>query len=129
MEKTLINKKLILNFLNVSTYKGLINQDIKEIEKKIDKNISVLGFAREDIKYEDVKKLKADELKSLIENHNKDLNKILISIENNINEYKDVLKERYLEFGAILHEIENDFINDWNLAPDLCNHLGATFAP
>ena len=129
MEKTLINKKLILNFLNVSTYKGLINQDIREIEKKIDKNISVLGFAREDIKYEDVKKLKADELKSLIENHNKDLNKILISIENNINEYKDVLKERYLEFGAILHEIENDFINDWNLAPDLCNHLGATFAP
>ena len=129
MEKTLINKKLILNFLNVSTYKGLINQDIKEIEKKIDKNISVLGFAREDIKYEDVKKLKADELKSLIENHNKDLNKILISIENNINEYKDVLKERYLEFGAILHEIENDFINDWNLATDLCNHPGATFAP
>lgn len=67
MEKTLINKKLILNFLNVSTYKGLINQDIREIEKKI---------------------------------------------ENNINEYKDALKERYLEFGAILHEIENDFIND-----------------
>lgn len=33
MEKTLINKKLILNFLNVSTYKGLINQDIREIEK------------------------------------------------------------------------------------------------
>lgn len=129
MEKTLINKKLILNFLNVSTYKGLINQDIREIEKKIDKNISVLGFAREDIKYEDIKKLKADELKSLIENHNKDLNKISISIENNINEYKDALKERYLEFGAILHEIENDFINDWNLATDLCNHLGATFAP
>lgn len=112
MEKTLINKKLILNFLNVSTYKGLINQDIREIEKKIDKNISVLGFTREDIKYEDIKKLKADELKSLIENHNKDLNKISISIENNINEYKDALKERYLEFGAILHEIENDFIND-----------------
>lgn len=110
MEK-LQNKNMVLNFLTVATYKGLINQDIREIEKKIDKNISVLGTAREDIECEDVDNLKKDELKKRVQAHNKDLNKIMIEIENNISEYKELVKERYLEFGAVLREVEEEYIN------------------
>lgn len=111
MEITLINKKLILNFLEVATDKGLVNQDIREIEKKIEKNISVLGFAREEIKCDDIEKVNCDELKKMIITHNNELKKLVLNIENNINEYKDLLKERYLEFGAVLYEIENEYIN------------------
>lgn len=110
MEK-LQNKNMVLNFLNVATYKGLINQDIRELEKKIDKNISVLGTAREDIEYEDIDNLKKDELKKRVQAHNEDLNKIMIEIENNISEYKELIKERYLEFGAVLREVEEEYIN------------------
>ncbi|MGL5596293.1 MAG: hypothetical protein ACRDDH_20355 [Cetobacterium sp.] len=110
MEK-LQNKNMVLNFLTVATYKGLINQDIRELEKKIDKNISVLGTAREDIECKDIDNLKKDELKKRVQAHNKDLNKIMIEIENNISEYKELVKERYLEFGAVLREVEEEYIN------------------
>lgn len=111
MEKILQNRELILNFLEVATQKGLINQDIREIEERIEKSMSVLGSTREDIECEDIDKLEKEELKKRLKAHNEDLGKVLLKIEDSIGEYKGALKKRYLEYGAILHEVEEDFFN------------------
>lgn len=103
-------KDITRNFLNIGTYKGLINADIQELRVKIDKNISALNCMKEDIIFSEIKQMEEQELKELVGIHNSNLYRCVMQLENNINEYEELLKKRYMEFGAILYEIENEYI-------------------
>lgn len=103
-------KDITRHFLNIGTYKGLINADIQELRVKIDKNISVLDCMKEDIIFSEIKQMEEQELKELVGIHNPNLYRCVMQLENNINEYEELLKKRYMEFGAILYEIENEYI-------------------
>lgn len=103
-------KDITRHFLNIGTYKGLINADIQELRVKIDKNISVLDCMKEDIIFSEIKQMEEQELKELVGIHNSNLYRCVMQLENNINEYEELLKKRYMEFGAILYEIENEYI-------------------
>lgn len=103
-------KDITRHFLNIGTYKGLINADIWAMKEEINKQIVVLNFAKDDIKIEEIEQMGKDEISQLIERHNSNLKQCILNLENNINEYEELLKKRYMEFGAILYEIENEYI-------------------
>lgn len=112
MEKILQNKELLLNFLSRSTELGLVNQDLYELDNAIKKDLSILNDIKKDLIFDEVKQMADKELKNLIELHNKNINELIIRLENNIVDYKYLVKDRYLEFGAVLFEIESEYIND-----------------
>lgn len=81
-EKILENKRLFLNFLGVTHSRGVVDKEIFELREKFD---------------------------SLIRNLEP---KTKLSLENTLEEMLEIVKDRYFEYGAIVKEIETDYIND-----------------
>ena len=104
-------KNMILSFLNVATTKGLINQDIRELETELSEKILTFETIRKNLECENIENLKKDELKKRIQAYSEDFNGIIMKIEMDMIKHTELVKERYLEFGAILHEIEESYIS------------------